>query len=305
MIQTEGRGFCGSGGGNKGAFIVGVLEYLQNKEKINLDNYQILGGNSTSSLIIQTLSLNKLDDLINVYTNVSNKDIFKYSPTFQNGWMNPFNMLYNLIKIGSLGDSENLFKLLQKYFTYKDYLYIKSINKNIIVAVCNLTYEVKEFYSINNFANTEEGYTKYLRLVWSSANNFPFMSVYNDNGVEYVDGGYAEHIPLENTVQLCHESNIKEMDVILTRPLPEDFDKLPKKLNFLKRIGSLFGIWKKEVSFSDVRFDIKKAKELGIKLNIYYPRKEIKFNPLVFNSKKMTEWYNMGKNGEFKKRVIN
>lgn len=304
MLKEE-RGFCGSGGGNKGAFIVGVLDYIQNVDGFNLNNYKVLGGNSTSSLIIQSLSLNKLVDLINVYTNVSNKDIFKYSPTFNNGWINPFNMLYNLITIGSLGNSENLYNLLKKYFTYQDYLYIKSKNKNINFVVCNLTYKITEFFNIYNFSDTEEGYKKYLRFVWSSANNFPFMSVYKDGGIEYVDGGYTEHIPLSKNVILCNQYNIKEIDVVLTRPLPEDFDKEKQKLNFLKRLGALTDLWKRETSFNDVTLGVNYAIELGIKLNIYYPKNELKYNSLVFNKNKMKEWYNMGKSGEFKKIVIN
>lgn len=66
-----------SGGGSKGAFAGGVAEYLINDCG---NNYDILVGSSTGSLLLPHLAIGKVDKIKKNYTTVTQKDIFSISP---------------------------------------------------------------------------------------------------------------------------------------------------------------------------------------------------------------------------------
>ena len=66
-----------SGGGSKGAFAGGVAEYLI-KEKKN--DYDILIGTSTGSLMVTHLAIGKVDELKEIYSNVDQHTIFNICP---------------------------------------------------------------------------------------------------------------------------------------------------------------------------------------------------------------------------------
>lgn len=62
-----------SGGGSKGAFAGGVIEYLDSE-------YDLYIGTSTGALIIPLAAADDLANLKSCYTNTTQKDIFKVSP---------------------------------------------------------------------------------------------------------------------------------------------------------------------------------------------------------------------------------
>ena len=66
-----------SGGGCKGAFAGGVAEYLINEQG---KEYDIFVGSSTGGLLIPHLSIGRIDQIKEVYTNVGQKDIYTTSP---------------------------------------------------------------------------------------------------------------------------------------------------------------------------------------------------------------------------------
>ena len=68
-----------SGGGSKGAFAGGVAQFLmQDLGK----EYDMFLGTSTGSLLIPHLSLNKIEKVYELFTNVTQRDIFSVSPFF-------------------------------------------------------------------------------------------------------------------------------------------------------------------------------------------------------------------------------
>ena len=69
-----------SGGGSKGAFAGGVAQYLMRDLG---HEYDMFLGTSTGSLLIPHLSLNKIDKVYELFTNVTQRDIFSVSPFVQ------------------------------------------------------------------------------------------------------------------------------------------------------------------------------------------------------------------------------
>ena len=62
-----------SGGGSKGAFAGGVAQYLMEREK---REYDMFLGTSTGSLLVPHLAVNEIGKLYDIFTNVSQQDIF-------------------------------------------------------------------------------------------------------------------------------------------------------------------------------------------------------------------------------------
>lgn len=63
-----------SGGGAKGAFSVGALQYLSGAFNGGFD---LISGTSTGSLIAAMIAANKLQTLVDVYRNTTNQRILK------------------------------------------------------------------------------------------------------------------------------------------------------------------------------------------------------------------------------------
>ena len=64
-----------SGGGAKGAFTVGVLNYLKNEKQIT--HFDLISGTSTGALIASLASVGKIDELKEVYLNTTNANILE------------------------------------------------------------------------------------------------------------------------------------------------------------------------------------------------------------------------------------
>lgn len=66
-----------SGGGAKGAYAGGVAEYLIRDRGIQ---YDMFSGSSTGALLAPLLAAGEIDHARNIYTNVTQNDIFSAHP---------------------------------------------------------------------------------------------------------------------------------------------------------------------------------------------------------------------------------
>jgi len=66
-----------SGGGSKGAFAGGIAEFLLNDCG---HKYDMFLGTSAGSLLIPLLSIGEIDKLKQIYTSVTQNDIFSINP---------------------------------------------------------------------------------------------------------------------------------------------------------------------------------------------------------------------------------
>lgn len=286
------KALCISGGGSKGAFGGGIVEYLK---EIGMD-WDMYGGTSTGSLITPMVACNKIDKLKIAYTNIQPSDIFSLNPfrvirknkgLIRFG-INHFTIAYNLIWKGSksLGDSSNLRKTIHKFLSFDDYKSIRDSGKEVIVTVCNLTRESLEIKSIH-----EEEYEDFCDWMAASGSATPFMSVVTKDKYDYADGGLLRFIPLLDVI----ERGATEIDAIV---LMEEKDGHTEKIkNVLQLMTKMIRIFLGSRKRHDVDLQML-AKNIDddreVKLRIYYLPEKLTNNPYVFDKEFMEKWWNMG-----------
>lgn len=278
-----------SGGGSKGAFAGGVVEYLL-KEKKNI--YDIFLGTSTGSLMVSHLALGKIDALKSIYTQVNQRSIFNINPfriTNKNG-VTIVNIrhtatLLNFLK-GSktFGESKNLRRLISKNITRELYDTILKEKKEVVVTVSNFTANRIEYKSIQN--NTYEDFCDW---IWGSCNYIPFMSLLEKNGHQYGDGGFGCLIPIREAI----ERGAREIDAIILETEITQINRMPAK-NPFSLLFTVQEFMMEHVEKHNITIGKLSAKQNGVALNLYYTPTVLTTNSLVFEAKKMAKWWKSG-----------
>jgi len=278
-----------SGGGSKGAFAGGVAEYLL-KEKKN--TYDIFLGTSTGSLMVSHLALGKIDALKKIYTEVNQRSIFNVNPfriTNKNG-VTIVNIrhsatLLNFIR-GSktFGESKNLRKLISKNITKDIYDAILKEKKDVVVTISNFTANRIEYKSIK-----ENAYEDFCDWIWGSCNYIPFMSLLEKNGHQYGDGGFGCLIPIREAI----ERGAREVDAIILETEVTQINRMPPK-NPFSLLFTVQEFMMEHVEKHNITIGKMSAKQNNVKLNLYYTPTVLTTNSLVFESNKMTKWWDSG-----------
>jgi NTE family protein len=281
-----------SGGGSKGAFAGGIVEYLLEN---NLQ-WDLYAGTSTGSLITPMIACNKIKELKKAYTDVKSEDIFKINPftikKMKNGiiktGINHLNIAYNLIlkKLTTLGDSSNLKSTIRKFLSKEDYDNIKKSNKDVLVTVTNLTLERLEIKSIH-----EETYDDFCDWMYASSVATPFMSVYEKDKYEYADGGLLRFIPIIEAI----ETGATEIDAIVL--MKKNNVEIEKIRNVLQLIIKMVKIFISSRKSEDV--DLNKLSRMinddrSIKIRLYYIPDKLTNNPYIFDKQFMEKWWDQG-----------
>ncbi|HKR06920.1 MAG TPA: patatin-like phospholipase family protein [Bacteroidia bacterium] len=208
-----------SGGGARGAWGVGVAESLYNTE----GGYRAVFGTSTGSIMAPLILLQQFDSLKSYYTGVTQESIFSRNPfkvKKKNGVVTTqlkfFNAVWRLIcGRATIGESENLKKLIKNGFTAGDFQALKnrysSDSLSLNVAVTNMNTGRVETRSSDN----ETDYERMINWIWASANEPVFMSYVNIDGCDYVDGGLREVVPLRAAVDYAISHAVDTVDVIV------------------------------------------------------------------------------------------
>ena len=286
------KALCLSGGGSKGAFVGGMLEYMKLVLKKDYDLYL---GTSTGTLLQTLTSLNMFNRLKEAYTSISLSDIYKTSPFKPS--KDPENPKINLIGIlkmlfiekkSTFGDSSGLKNLIYNF--YPKNLYERTIknNKNLIVAVSNMDTAKTELYSSKELGIN--GYDDFVFWTWVSCNAVPFTSLVKRNGYHYADGGFTEHVPIRRAIEL----GATEIDVITTKPfkynpIKNNIDRNP--LSLIERMVDVM-LW--ESAERDIEVVKKMSLEKDVKLNIYYMPRTLTDNSMYFDKNVMSSWWDEG-----------
>ena len=189
-----------SGGGSKGAYAGGVAQYLIEEDG---RDYDIFLGTSTGSLLVPHLAAGRIDKLYEVYTNVSQNDIFSINPfVIRKKGKREFvsidflNTLWQFIRMKrTFGESKSLRKLIRKKFTEEEYGLIRATKDDLVITVSNLSKNSVEYKSIK-----ECSYDEFCDWIWISCNYIPFMSLVKKNGYEYGDGGLGCIVPIREAI---------------------------------------------------------------------------------------------------------
>ena len=278
-----------SGGGSKGAFGGGIAQYLI--EEAHKD-YDILVGTSTGSLMISHLALNKVQELKELYTNISAHDIFNLNPFkfkkykgYSSVSINHFNLILSFLKgAKTFGKSENLRKLIRKNVTLEMFYALKDSHKEVVVTVSNITLNQVEYKRLKDCS-----YDDYCDWIWASSNYAPFMSVLEKDNFEYADGGFGTLVPIKKAIEL----GATEIDVIILGTEMPQFNRMSSR-NPFEMLTSLFGFMLEQGGLQDIIIGKLEAKNNNACLHLYYTPTILTTNSLVFEKGKMEKWWKKG-----------
>lgn len=269
------------GGGSLGAYTCGVLKQR------NI-NYDLCIGTSTGALLAPFVVLGMYDELIDMYTNVTAKDIFDVNPFTNKGRVSIPNAIWRLIRgKKTLGENNNIRKLIESKFTIELYNKIQSQGKNVIVTVCNIT---KKGHQTEYISIYDVDYKTFCDYIWASTSVPLVTSLVRIGDYEYVDGGTTENLPLK----LAQEMTSGNIDCYFHNERDEDGNR-----SYIQDIAHLatrtFNIIREETRKDDMQSGLQEG--LIVKRNTitysYLPYK-LSENPLVFDKKQMLEWVNLG-----------
>lgn len=216
---------CIGGGGAAGAETVGRL-------KARDEDYDIIIGCSTGAIMAPLVALASdsrshdsapyWDRLVKAYTNTGNSDVFKIYPFNRYGELDLLNVINQAVfkKSYSVGNTTPMLLLIQRWFTYEDYLVLQSSNVEILIAVLNVTMGRVEYKS----SKDNYSYDEFTRYIAASGSPELIGSLWNFDGWEYSDSGLATLVPIEKAAQL---PGVKEIHVFTHRMLTKE--QRPKK----------------------------------------------------------------------------
>ncbi|WP_025145888.1 patatin-like phospholipase family protein [Pedobacter jeongneungensis] len=278
-----------SGGGSKGAFAGGVAEYLI---KYHQTNYDLFVGSSTGSLLIPFLAIGDVERIKKLYTTISQSDIFTVCPfivKYKNGKvklrMNHFGIIKQFFKRQkTLGDSTGLRNLIRNNFKLKDFETIKALGKEVVVTVANLTTQLIEYKSTNDY-----GYEDFCDWMWASCNLAPLMSLYQKNGNDYADGGFGNLIPVQEAII----KGATEIDTIVLRQEKAVYNNPPLQ-NAIEVFARTSDFMLNQIANDDLIISKLQTANKNVKINFYFINRELTTHSFVFNKQEMTTWWQEG-----------
>ena len=278
-----------SGGGSKGAFAGGVAQYLM--QDLGRE-YDMFLGTSTGSLLIPHLSLNKVDKVYDLFTNVTQRDIFSVSPFVQRKKgdreyvsIDFVNSIWQFIRMKrTFGESKNLKRNIKRNFTEDEFNAIRATKEDVVVTVSNLSKNRVEYKSVNDCT-----YEEFCNWIWISCNYIPFMSLATVDGFEYADGGLGSVIPIREAIL----RGATEVDAIVLEAETMESKKVLGKNPFSLML-SLFGHLLDQVEKNDITIGKLAAKNKNVNLNIYYTPTSLTENSLIFSKRLMQDWWQQG-----------
>lgn len=301
-----------SGGGSKGAFAGGIVDYLKTVKKREYDLYV---SSSTGTLVQLIASTGNIPKLKEGYTTVKNEDIWKVNPfkVTQNqkgkvkmelDWWHVFKNItpkfkftkrkkfpwFTIEKVEgaiSFGDSGNLANLIRKFMSEKEYIRVKEeLNRELVVCVVNATLKQVEYKSSKNW-----GYEDFCDWTHASCSAYPFMSPILKNNLQYIDGGILESIPIQEAIN----RGATEIDVIILKEENPKFEAEYMR-NVFHGIMCEIDMMHSELSKDDVQLGKLKAltKDEEVILNFYYTPRKLTNNSLIFDKEVMAQWWDEG-----------
>lgn len=278
-----------SGGGSKGAFGGGVAQYLLEEKR---SEYDLLLGTSTGSLLIPHLALGNVEKIRRVYTEVSMGHIFDVNPfvvKHKNGIdtvsIHHFNVLRQFLRgRRTFGESQQLRHYIKENFSLSEFNQLKMSKTNIVVTVTNLSKNDVEYKCIRDF-----DYDEFCDWIWISCNYIPFMTLATKDGSDYGDGGFSSLVPIREAIN----RGATEIDVII---LETEVQTAPRRIgkNPFSLMVDLFQTLLDQVEKHDIAIGKLAANNKNVKLNLYYTPTLLTNNALIFNKKKMKEWWLQG-----------
>lgn len=182
-------GLALSGGGDKGAFSVGVLKKLLEEGK----SFDVVAGTSTGAIIAPLLCIPKgIDICEQFYRSVSAEDILMVSNTF-----------LNVIKNQAIYSTVPLWNLIKNVFTQEVFDSIMASPMELFITTVSLTTGKLTYFTNRNLLGTTTYHTVQLknrahlcRAILASCSQPILMPAVNLDSQKHIDGGVKEYIPI-------------------------------------------------------------------------------------------------------------
>lgn len=278
-----------SGGGSKGAFAGGISEHLIRTAG---REYDLFVGSSTGSLLVPFLAIGEIDRIKKLYTTISQSDIFTICPfkvKQKNGQVklriNHIGIIKQFIKRQkTLGDSNALRNLIKSNFLSADFERIRALEKEVVVTVANLTTQMIEYKSSN-----ECSYEEFCDWMWASCNLSPLMSLYQNGGSDYADGGFGNLIPVQEAIL----KGATEIDTIVLRQETAVYHNPPLQ-NAIEIFTRTSDFMLNQIANDDLIISKLETASRNVKISFYYINRELTAHSFVFDKAEMTRWWQEG-----------
>ena len=278
-----------SGGGSKGAFAGGLAQYLIEESK---QEYSLLLGTSTGSLLISHLAALRIPEIRRAFTHVTQASIFCNNPFIvkQKGKLfktkiNHFNVVKNFIKgKKTFGESSNLRRLIEREITPSIFNQIKNSHKEVVVCVSNFTLNTIEYKTLS-----ECDYNDFLDWIWISCNYVPFMSLVIKNKFEYADGGFGCIIAIEEAIR----RGATHVDSILLSTEVQQLNRMRSR-NAFDLVLSTLDYMGDQIIQDNLKVGYLLAREKGVSLRVFHTPKVLTTNSLIFDQEEMERWWREG-----------
>ena len=278
-----------SGGGSKGAFAGGLAQYLIEESK---QEYSLLLGTSTGSLLISHLAALRIPEIRRAFTHVTQASIFCNNPFIvkQKGKLfktkiNHFNVVKNFIKgKKTFGESSNLRRLIEREITPSIFNQIKNSHKEVVICVSNFTLNTIEYKTLS-----ECDYNDFLDWIWISCNYVPFMSLVIKNKFEYADGGFGCIIAIEEAIR----RGATHVDAILLSTEVQQLNRMRSR-NAFDLVLSTLDYMGDQIIQDNLKVGYLLAREKGVSLRVFHTPKVLTTNSLIFNQEEMERWWREG-----------
>lgn len=256
-----------SGGGCKGAFAVGAIDWLR-----EIKTFDIIVGTSTGALIAPLVAAGKFSAAYNIYSNVTTKQVIRKYCCLTLPWRSA---IYN---------DKGLRKIINKNYTSEIHEALKTSEVKVRACTVSLNSGLTCYWNPKDTSREV-----FMRALSASSNQPGLMSPVQvvEGGDYHVDGGVREIAPIQEAVKLGAKEVIA---IVLEKSEPSiaqgEFDRIPKIL-----LRSL------ELMFLETRKnDIEVVQRMpGVDLTVIRPKAHLVDNDLEFKPEIMREMINKGR----------
>ncbi|HMR41704.1 MAG TPA: patatin-like phospholipase family protein [Ignavibacteria bacterium] len=207
------RAIVFSGGGDKGAFSVGVAKRLLEEG----NEFDFYSGTSTGAMIAPLLAIGEIDMLQNVYTNIKKSDVLKTDHPY-----------VRLAAMGSMYDVTPLRNLLNNTFSESVYRRIMNSGKHIFLSTVSMNNMQIAYFTNSDIIKGNSRYdvlkwrnrSEMIEAIMASAVQPVLMPTEKINGLTYADGGLRDFVPVDAAI----DSKAEDIVCIVTTTGKRYFD---------------------------------------------------------------------------------